>query len=102
MYCVSVAYPQKPGGTFDFEYYVQKHVPLVAGLVGTNAIKAEVRKGIASADGSAAHFVCMANFWIKSVPEFQATLAKHGKEILGDIPNFTNIEPILQVDAVVA
>lgn len=100
MFCVSVAYPRKDGGTFDFEYYMKKHVPLVARHVGANAVKAEVRKGIASPDGSAPSFVCMANFWIRSVPEFQATLAAHGKEIMGDIPNFTNIQPILQVDEV--
>lgn len=102
MFCVSVAYPGKDGGTFDFEYYTRKHVPLVARLMGANAVKAEVRKGLASPDGSAPTFVCLANFWIKSIPEFQATLATHGKEIMGDIPNFTNIQPILQVDEVLA
>lgn len=102
MFCVSVAYPRKDGGTFNFEYYTKKHVPLVARLVGTNAVKAEVRKGVASPDGSAPSFVCLANFWIKSAQEFQATLATHGKEIMGDIPNFTNIQPILQVDEVLA
>lgn len=100
MFCVSVAYPQKDGGTFNFEYYTKTHVPLVARLVGANAVKAEVRKGVASPDGSAPAFVCLANFWIKSVQEFQATLAAHGKEIMGDTPNFTNIQPILQVDEV--
>ena len=101
MYCISIAYPKKDGGTFDFDYYAKKHIPMVTGLLGANADRAEVRKGVASPDGSAASFVCLANIWIKSVDEFQATLAKHGKEIMGDIPNFTNIQPILQVDEVV-
>ena len=102
MYCISIAYPKKVGGTFDFDYYAKKHIPMVALFLGANAVRGEVRKGVASPDGSAASFVCMANIWIKSVDEFQATLAKHGKEIMGDIPNFTNIQPILQVDEVVA
>jgi len=101
MYCISIAYPKKDGGTFDFDYYAKKHIPMVTGLLGANADRAEVRKGVASPDGSTASFVCLANIWIKSVDEFQATLAKHGKEIMGDIPNFTNIQPILQVDEVV-
>jgi uncharacterized protein (TIGR02118 family) len=101
MYCLSIAYPKKDGGTFDFDYYAKKHIPMVTRFLGANADRAEVRKGVASPDGSAASFVCMANIWIKSVDEFQATLAKHGKEIMGDIPNFTNIQPILQVDEVV-
>lgn len=102
MHCVTILYPAKEGGTFDFDYYTEKHVPLVAGHIGANAVKAEVRKGVASVDGSAPPFVCLANIWINSVEEFNATLAKHGEEVLGDIPNFTNIQPILQVDEVVA
>ena len=102
MFCVSIAYPKEEGGTFDFEYYARKHIPMVTGLLGANADRAEVRKGVASPDGSAATFVCLANIWIKSVDELQATLAKHGNEIMGDIPNFTNIQPIIQVDEVVA
>jgi len=101
MFCVSIAYPRKESGTFDFNYYTKKHIPLVTGYLGDNAERAEVRKGVASPDGSAASFVCMANIWIKSVDELQATLAQHGGEIMGDIPNFTNIQPIIQVDEVV-
>jgi len=74
---------------------------MVSGLLGANVDRFEVRKGVASPDGSTASFVCMANIWIKLFYEFQVTLAKHGKEIMGDIPNFTNIQPILQVDQVV-
>ncbi len=101
MYCISIAYPKKEGGTFDFDYYAKKHIPMVSHLLGANADRFEVRKGVASPDGSAASFVCTANIWIKFFHEFQVTLAKHAKEIMGDIPNFTNIQPILQVDEVV-
>ena len=102
MYCISIAYPKTDGGTFDFDYYLKKHIPMVGGYLGNNVDRAEVRKGVASPDGSAASFICMANIWIKSVEELQATLAQHGGEIMGDIPNFTNIQPIIQVDEVVA
>ena len=101
MYCVSVAYPRKDGAKFDFDYYAKKHIPMVARFLGANAVKTEIRKGVASPDGSSASFVCLANIWIKSVEEFQAALAKHGPEIMADIPNYTNIQPILQVDEVV-
>ncbi len=102
MFCVSVLYPKKDGGTFDFDYYTTRHVPMVSKYVGANAVRAEVRKGVASLDGSAPSFICLANFWIQSAEEFQATLGNHGDEILGDIPNFTNIQPILQIDEVIA
>jgi uncharacterized protein (TIGR02118 family) len=102
MYCVSVAYPQQSGGTFDFDYYINNHIPMVAGFLPNSLSKTEVRKGAQSPDGSAPSYVCLANIWIHSTGEFEAALAEHGKEIMGDVPNFTNIEPILQIDEVVA
>ena len=101
MYCISILYPKKDGGTFDFDYYAKKHIPMVTRFLGANTVRAEIRKGVASPDGSAASFVCLGSIWIKSIEEFQSTLAQHGKEIMGDIPNYTNIQSILQLDEVV-
>ena len=81
MYCISVAYPGKDGAKFDFDYYAKKHIPMVTRHLGPNTVKAEIRKGVASPDGSAASFI--------------------RPEIMGDIPHYTNIQPILQVDEVV-
>ncbi len=66
MHCLFVAYPNNEGGTFDFTYYLEKHIPMVSEMLGDNFVKAEVRKGLASGDGSAAPFLCVANIWIKS------------------------------------
>ena len=57
MFCISIAYPKKDGGTFDFGYYAKKHMPMVARFLGANCSKVEIRKGLASPDGSAASFV---------------------------------------------
>jgi hypothetical protein len=34
------------------------------------------------------------------VPAFQAAFAPHSKEIMGDIPNYTNLQPIIQVSEI--
>ncbi len=94
---VTVLYPNKDGANFDFEYYTKKHVPWVAGLVG-NSI--EVRRGLSSVTGAPAPFVCLATIHVNSIEKFQATFAKHGAEILADIPNYTNIEPFVQFDEI--
>jgi uncharacterized protein (TIGR02118 family) len=96
---VTVAYPNKTDAKFDFDYYMKKHIPWVAGLVGRSI---EVRRGISSAMGSPAAFVCVATIPIDSITEFQAMFSQHGAEILADIPNYTNIEPIVQFDEVLA
>jgi uncharacterized protein (TIGR02118 family) len=94
---VTVVYPNKTDAKFDFDYYMKKHIPFVAGLVGKSI---EVGQGISSATGSPAAFVCVATIPIDSVAQFQAMFSKHGAEILADIPNYTNIEPIIQFDEI--
>jgi uncharacterized protein (TIGR02118 family) len=93
---VTVVYPNQDGSKFDFDYYMEKHIPWVASLVGS---KIEVRRGISSAAGSTAPYVCIATI-AANVAEFQAVLARHGAEILADVPKYTNIEPIIQFDEI--
>jgi uncharacterized protein (TIGR02118 family) len=95
MPCVTVVYPNKKGAKFDFDYYMKKHIPFVAGLMGKGL---EVRRGISTATGSPAEFVCIGTIPIDSVAAFQAIFAQHGAEIMADIPNYTNIQPIVQFD----
>ncbi len=93
---VTVIYANKEGGEFDFDYYMQEHIPMVERLVGKSI---EVRRGISTATGAPAPYVCIATI-AANIAEFQAVLAQHGAEILGDIPNYTNIEPAVQFDEI--
>ena len=96
---VTVVYPNKLDATFDFDYYMKRHVPWVAKLTG-NSI--EVRRGISSTTGAPAPFVCVATIFIDSVAAFQAVFSKHGAEILADVPKYTNVEPLVQFDEILA
>lgn len=91
---ITVIYPNKIGSKFDFDYYMQKHIPWVANLFGTSI---EVRRGISAPDGSAAPYVCIAAI-AASIADFQAVFAQHGQEILADVANYTNIEPTVQFE----
>jgi len=95
MQWATVLYPNKEGARFDFEYYMAKHIPMVEKLLNT---KIEVRKGIAAPGSPRVPFVCTASIRINSVEEFSAAMAKHGQQVLGDIPNYTDIQPIVQID----
>ena len=75
---VTVLYPNKEGSQFDFDYYMKKHIPWVAGLVGRSI---EVRRGLSSATGGPAPFTCLATIQVNTIDEFQAVFAKHGAEI---------------------
>jgi uncharacterized protein (TIGR02118 family) len=94
---VTVLYPNGADVKFDFDYYLAKHVPWVAGLVGQ---KIEVRRGISNPNGSPAAFICIATIFVNSIEQFQTVLAQHGPKIMADISNYTNSVPLLQFDEV--
>jgi len=98
---VSVVYPNSDGKKFDMDYYCNKHVPMVGALLG-NALKgATVEKGIGGgAPGSSAPYAGMGNMYFNSVEEFENAFGPNADKIMGDLPNFTDIEPVIQVSKV--
>ncbi len=100
-YRLTVTYPNEPSGKFDFAYYRDKHMPMVRARLGANVTRTEIGKGTASGDGGKAGFVCVGQVWFTSLPELQASLKQHGAEIMGDIPNYTNIKPAVQIEELV-
>lgn len=99
---VSVIYPNGEGKTFDLDYYTGKHLPFVGGLLGTALKGATVEKGLAGGvPDSPAPYVCMGNMYFDSVEAFQKAFGPNAEKIMADLPNFTNIEPIIQISEVV-
>lgn len=99
---VSVMYPNKPGATFNHAYYRDKHLPLVQQLLGEACRGYTVDKGLGgAAPGQDAPFVAMCHIYADSIESFGAAFAPHAKTITGDVKNYTNIEPVMQVSEVV-
>lgn len=96
MFCASVAYPIQRDGTFDFEYFATRHVPMFARRLGDNCVRFEVHRSLSAPNAPTPDFLGVAYFWVKSGEEFGAALAQHDKEIYADIARFTDIEPIRQ------
>lgn len=103
MITVSVSYPKHAGSYFDHDYYVQKHAALVrARWGGMGMEKMELLRGEASLEGGEPGFAMIALLSFESVEAMQAALAAAGAEIIGDIPNYTNVQPVIQVNRAVA
>ena len=99
---VSVMYPNKEGARFDHEYYRDKHMPLVKARLGDACKYYTVDKGLAGgAPGDPATYVGMCHIFSDSVEAFQKGFGPHAKEIMGDIPNYTDIAPVMQISEVV-
>jgi uncharacterized protein (TIGR02118 family) len=100
----SILYPQKEGGKFDHAYYKNKHMPLVQKRLGNlGLVRLEIDRGLAGgAPGAPAPFACIGHLYFNSVADFQKAMEKHGAELRGDVPNFTNLTPQVQISEIVS
>jgi len=100
MATLSVVYPRAPGATFDYDYYQNKHLPLAgrcwagAGMVGGEALL-----GQSAPNGSESPYFAIGILHFESADALNAALTgEHAPEVLGDIRNFTDVEPIVQIN----
>jgi uncharacterized protein (TIGR02118 family) len=99
MIVVSVAYPNDAGARFDERYYFEHHIPLVQQRWGGMGLEdVRVLRGLGTPDGGAAPWRLMALLTWTSTEALQRAAAAHGEEVFGDIPNFTDVTPVLQVN----
>ena len=99
---VSVMYANKPGARFDHAYYRDQHMPLVKTRMGDACNFYTVDKGLTGgAPGEPATYIAMCHLYCDSVEAFQRGFGPHAEEILGDIPNYTDLAPIVQISEVV-
>jgi len=97
---VSVFYPNSPGAKFDMAYYTTKHMPMVQKKVTTcKGIAAEQGLGGGS-PGAAATYIAIGHLLFDSVEAFQSGFGPHAPEILADIPNYTNTQPVIQISQI--
>ena len=98
---VSVFYPNEEGKKFDMRYYFNKHVPMVQQKLGAACKRVAIEQGLGGAvPGSRATYLVMFHLYFDSVESFQTDFGPHAQAIMGDIPNFTDIQPTIQISEV--
>jgi uncharacterized protein (TIGR02118 family) len=99
---VSVMYPNSSTVHFDHAYYRDKHMPMVKAKIGARCKSYTIDKGVSGpTPGSPATYVAVGHLFFESVEDFQQGFGAHASEILGDIPNYTDAAPVLQISEVV-
>ena len=99
---VSVMYPNTPGARFDHAYYRDKHMPLLKERMGEACRSYTIDKGLSGgAPDTPATYVGMCHIFCDSVEAFQKSFGPHAKEILGDIRNYTDLQPVMQISEIV-
>jgi uncharacterized protein (TIGR02118 family) len=94
---ISVMYPNENGKRFDWDYYTNKHIPAAKQLTPLGLIRIEVEKGIGSAQpGAMAPYVAMAHLYFNTMEDMLRCQSQSG-DSMADIPNFTDIQPQIQI-----
>jgi len=100
---ISILYPNNKGSRFDFLYYIETHMPMSIGLLSAHSgfRGVSVERGIGGGmPGTEASYVAMCHFLFDSVENFMAAFTPHAAVLQGDMPNYTDIEPVIQVNEV--
>ena len=98
---VSVFYPNNEGSKFDIEYYCRSHIPMVREKLGAACKGVAVEQGTAGATpGSPPGFIAMGHLYFDSMEAFQTAFGPHADAIMADIPNYTDIQPTIQISEV--
>ena len=99
MVVVTVMYRNGPDASFDESFYLQKHLPVVRERWSELGLKqSDVLKGIGQPDGTPPAYRMMALLTFGSLQDFRNAGKAHGREIFADIPNFTNVQPVVQIN----
>ncbi len=98
---VTAFYENRPGSRFDMAYYCDRHTPMVMARLGEACRGVTIDEGLASAEpGVPAPYVAIAHFLFDSVETFQAAFAANAEAIFADLPNYTDIQPVIQISNV--
>jgi uncharacterized protein (TIGR02118 family) len=96
---VGVFYPY--GGKFDMKYYLEKHMPMVQQKCGPALRSYAVDHGVAGGmPGAPITYSVMCHLTFDSADAFQAAFVPHAPEIMGDISNYSDLQPIVQISEV--
>ena len=98
---VSVLYPSGAGTRFDVDYYLRVHMPMAKRLLGSAVKDISIEIGIGGgAPGAPAPYAAIVGFTCESVEAFSAAFTPVMGQLQGDIPNYTNITPQVQISEI--
>ncbi len=94
MLSIHILYPKTDDSTFDMDYYVSTHMPMLADAIG------DACKGWGATKVMAGDWEAIGWCHVESQEAFDSAMAAKGADIMGDVPNYTNVQPSLVVGEV--
>ena len=98
---VSVFYPKQEGSHFDMDYYCATHMPLAQRLLAPALKGIAVERGICgNTPDLPPTYAAMGHLFFESLDAFLAAFLPNAATLVDDIPNYTNVQPTIQVSEV--
>ena len=98
---VSVLYLRNEGKTFDIDYYAKNHMALVHEKMDGLGLKSvEVDRGLTDLSHSESPFFAVGHLVFESLEASTAAFEEAGNALLADMPNYTNVDPIVQISEI--
>jgi uncharacterized protein (TIGR02118 family) len=97
-------FPNALGSTFNENYYFYTHLPIIHRLLDSRGlIRVEIDKGLSGSDPNVPPaFVFAVHLMFNSVEVVHEAFKIVGRELLGDISNFTDSKLQVQISEVVS
>lgn len=99
---VTILYPNGEGKKFDMDYYSTKHMPMIKVLLGDSLKLYQIDKGLAGRNANdAIPYLAIGYLYFDKLSAYQNSFRPHAEKIRGDVANYTNIQPVIQVSEVI-
>ena len=102
MVTLNVLYPNKDGATFDMNYYLTSHIPMLKRVYGSALKGCTVEQGLGGRDpATKAEFAVLCHLRFDSVESYQQAIGPVAEQIRNDVANYASEAPIIQLSDVV-
>ncbi|HEX4170317.1 MAG TPA: EthD family reductase [Bryobacteraceae bacterium] len=100
---ISFLYPNSKDKRFDFDYYIERHMPWSIDLLSVHPgfRGVSVERGISASPGANAPFVAVCHFLFETLEDFMDSVTPHLAELRADLSNYTDVEAVIQIGEVV-
>ncbi len=103
MVTISFLYPNRHGSKFDMHNYLNIHMPrAIEHLSAHKGFQGvSVERGLTGETPDAPPpYIAVCHYRFDSVEDFLAAVTAHAALLQGDMPNYTDIPPVIQISAV--
>jgi uncharacterized protein (TIGR02118 family) len=100
---VCILYPNQPGARFDRDYYLQTHMPMAVEKLSPALKSASIDFGLnGGLPAVPAPYIVVCNLFFETIEAFYGAFMPNMQSLQGDMPNYTDVIPVVVISDVVS